>query len=82
MEYFFITFGVMISVIAMMAVGVIFGNIIIKGSCGGLGKITGDSCQFCKDDDECKHESSIPKLDITVDFKDYSPSNKTAPINY
>ena len=74
MEYFFITLAVMISVIALMAVGVIFGNIIIKGSCGGLGQLTGDSCSFCKTDDQCKHESKIEKLNLTVDFKEYSPN--------
>ncbi len=32
---FLITFGVMLVVIAIMAVGVIFGRKAIKGSCGG-----------------------------------------------
>ena len=73
MEYYFITLGGMISVIAMMAVGVIFGNIIIKGSCGGLGKLSGDSCSFCKTDDQCKHETQeeFPALD----FEQYQAKN-------
>lgn len=32
---FLMTFGVMLAVIAIMAVGVIFGRHAIKGSCGG-----------------------------------------------
>jgi uncharacterized protein len=35
MTYFLITFAVMLSVIAIMAIGVIFGRKAIKGSCGG-----------------------------------------------
>ena len=35
MTYFLITFVVMLVVIAIMAIGVIFGRRAIKGSCGG-----------------------------------------------
>ena len=35
MTYFLITFAVMLIVIAIMAIGVIFGRRAIKGSCGG-----------------------------------------------
>jgi uncharacterized protein len=35
MTYFLITFVVMLIVIAIMAIGVIFGRRAIKGSCGG-----------------------------------------------
>ncbi|MSP28080.1 MAG: (Na+)-NQR maturation NqrM [Methylococcales bacterium] len=35
MLYFIVTFVVMLAVIAIMAVGVIFGRRAIKGSCGG-----------------------------------------------
>lgn len=35
MMYFIVTFVVMLVVIAIMAVGVIFGRRAIKGSCGG-----------------------------------------------
>ena len=35
MMYFIATFAVMLVVIAIMAVGVIFGRRAIKGSCGG-----------------------------------------------
>jgi hypothetical protein len=35
MTYFVITFIVMLTVIGIMAIGVIFGRRAIKGSCGG-----------------------------------------------
>ncbi len=37
MTYFLVTFVFMLIVIAIMAVGVIFGRKAIKGSCGGTG---------------------------------------------
>ncbi len=37
MVYFIVTFLAMAAVIALMAVGVIFGRNAIKGSCGGTG---------------------------------------------
>ena len=37
MTYFLATFFLMLIVIAVMAVGVIFGRNAIKGSCGGTG---------------------------------------------
>ncbi|MDD2758872.1 MAG: (Na+)-NQR maturation NqrM [Methylomonas sp.] len=37
MAYFLVTFIVMAIVVAIMAVGVIFGRHAIKGSCGGTG---------------------------------------------
>jgi len=36
MTYFLVTFAFMLIVIAMMAIGVIFGRRAIKGSCGGV----------------------------------------------
>ncbi|MBS3965427.1 MAG: (Na+)-NQR maturation NqrM [Methylomonas sp.] len=37
MTYFLVTFLFMLIVIALMAVGVLFGRNAIKGSCGGTG---------------------------------------------
>lgn len=49
MSTYIISFVVFLSVVAMMAVGVIFSNIRIKGSCGGLGAIDGaESSCSCK----------------------------------
>jgi len=53
MQYFLITLGVLVVAIAGMAVGVIFSNKELKGSCGGLGKIMGDDCMFCEKKAEC-----------------------------
>ena len=54
MQYFIITFAVLMIVILGMAVGVIISNKALKGSCGGLGKIMGDDCMFCARKEECK----------------------------
>ena len=49
MTVFIITFIIFLCVVAMMAVGVIFSNIRVKGSCGGLGAIDGaESSCSCK----------------------------------
>jgi hypothetical protein len=80
MQYFLITFGVLIVVIAGMAVGVIFSNKELKGSCGGLGKIMGEDCMFCEKKDECdKHtddcETDCDKVD-ECESKTVECSNK------
>jgi uncharacterized protein len=36
MTYFLVTFAFMLIVIALLAIGVMFGRRAIKGSCGGL----------------------------------------------
>ena len=53
MKYFFITLFFMSVAIIGMALGVIFSNKALKGSCGGLGKIMGGDCQFCEKKDQC-----------------------------
>ena len=47
MELFFITFIVMAIAVFGMAVGVVFGNKPITGSCGGLNNIDGLECGVC-----------------------------------
>jgi hypothetical protein len=47
----FITFAVMLSVIAAMAIGVMNGRRPIRGSCGGL---NGGGCELCSG--KCKRE--------------------------
>lgn len=48
MEIFLITFGAMLLMVAAMAVGVIFSNKEIKGSCGGMKNIEGLQCGLCE----------------------------------
>ncbi|EAQ12779.1 MULTISPECIES: (Na+)-NQR maturation NqrM [Maritimibacter] len=49
MDTLILTFGLLVLVMLGMAVGVIFSNKRIKGSCGGLNAIAGaDHCIVCK----------------------------------
>lgn len=49
MDTLILTFGLLVIVMLGMAVGVIFSNKRIKGSCGGLNAIAGaDHCIVCK----------------------------------
>ena len=49
MNIFFITFAFFLLFVAAMAVGVIFSNRKIKGSCGGLNNVDGleGECLLC-----------------------------------
>ena len=38
----------------IVPIGVFFGRKPIKGSCGGMGKVMGKECAFCKDPENCK----------------------------
>ena len=51
MNIFLVTFAIMAAIVAMMAVGVIFGRGAIKGSCGGVG---GSDCVCTKKCDKRK----------------------------
>ena len=46
----------MLFTIVGMAVGVIFSNKKLRGSCGGLNKVLGDDCMFCEKKDRCSDE--------------------------
>ena len=49
-----ISFVVMAVALFGMAIGVIISNKKLKGSCGGLGAVMGDDCDFCEKKDECE----------------------------
>jgi len=59
MEIFFIVFFVFAGLMALMAVGVIFKNKPISGSCGGMSALGMDvACDICKGDPaKCDKES-------------------------
>ena len=59
MQYFLITLGVLLLVITGMAIGYIFSKKELKGSCGGLGKIMGDDCDFCEKKDQCDNHEDV-----------------------
>ena len=51
METFLFTFGLLLTIMVGMALGVIFMGKTIKGSCGGLNAISdADQCLVCKKD--------------------------------
>jgi hypothetical protein len=54
MKIFLITLGAIGLFLVLMSVGVIFGNIRIKGSCGGIGKVMG-TCGKC----DCKKKKEL-----------------------
>lgn len=54
-----LTFMILVSVVIVMAVGVLFGRQPIKGSCGGMAAIgMKNACDICGGDDQkCETES-------------------------
>lgn len=55
MNLFLVTFAIMAVIVALMAVGVIFGRGAIKGSCGGVG---GSDCVCTKKCDKRKRQEA------------------------
>lgn len=55
-EYFVVSFVVISLAVTGMAIGVIFSNKRLKGSCGGLNKVMGEDCDFCDKKDQCPDE--------------------------
>ena len=53
MKDFIVTFALIGISFAGMPIGVILSNKEIKGSCGGLGAVMGEDCDFCDSKEEC-----------------------------
>ena len=56
MDMFFITLGIMVLFTCAMAVGVLAGRKPLQGSCGGLGALMGEDCEFCDKKERCKRK--------------------------
>jgi len=62
MKLFLITLLILITAVAGMAVGAIFKNRPLQGSCGGLKNLFGLKCLFCARRD-CKNDSQKDHLE-------------------
>lgn len=58
MQYFVISLIFMLITVLAMAVGVIFNNKSLKGSCGGLGALMGEDCDLCENKDKCNDKEN------------------------
>ncbi len=73
MAVFFLTLVFLLIVVAGMAIGVIFANKPIKGSCGGMAAIgMGGDCDICGGNtDKCEEENqrleNLSKLNSSSD---------------
>ena len=58
-----LAFGAMLTIIAGMAVGVMFGRQPIKGSCGGMSAVGIDAeCEICGGNPQrCESQAEAPK---------------------
>ncbi len=66
MIYFLVTFAFMIFVVAIMAIGVVFGRRAIKGSCGGANNGSCVCVTKCDKRKRIEAEMEIINLDIPV----------------
>lgn len=76
MKMFLVSLVVMLAAIAGMAVGVIFSNKKLKGSCGGLGSVMGEDCMICEKKDECDKAPEQKEECLKLEVKDSSVSLK------
>ncbi|PCI58286.1 MAG: ApbE family protein [Methylophilaceae bacterium] len=72
MAVFFLTLAFLLIVVAGMAIGVIFSNKPIKGSCGGIATLgLGGTCEICGGDmDKCDEENNKGGEAKKADFYD------------
>jgi hypothetical protein len=58
MEIFLLSLTIIGLSIFGMAAGVVFSNKVLKGSCGGLGKLLGKDCEICENKDKCQRDKT------------------------
>lgn len=70
MAIFLLTLGFLLIVVAAMAVGVIFSNKPIKGSCGGIQNLgLGGECEICGGDmSKCDEQENSEKREVSPDM--------------
>ena len=75
-----LVFFIMLLLVAAMAIGVIFSNKPIKGSCGGLSALgLKESCMICGgDESKWKREAEIiGKADLAYDAMANKPADRS-----
>ncbi|MDD2885742.1 MAG: (Na+)-NQR maturation NqrM [Dechloromonas sp.] len=65
MEMFLVTFGIIVVIVLVMAVGVMFGRKPIAGSCGGYKAIDADCAFGCKN--PCEKRQARMKAQAEAD---------------
>ena len=70
---FFLTLSFLILIVAAMAVGVLFSNKPIKGSCGGIQALgLGEKCDICgSNTDKCEESLLAAKKSAQTDTEFY-----------
>jgi len=76
MVEFFLTFVILLAIVAAMSIGVLTGRKPISGSCGGLGSLgIGAACEICGGDPN-KCESNPSDDHIAADKSLYYDASK------
>lgn len=76
MGLFIISFLILLSMVCLMAIGVMFGRKPIAGSCGGVGAALGEKdyvCELCGGDESKCEEIKLQKPQASTLFTDASP---------
>jgi uncharacterized protein len=76
MGLFIVSFIVLLSVVCLMAIGVIFGRKPIAGSCGGVGTALGEAdyvCELCGGDEAKCEEIKSQVSPSSAPFTNASP---------
>lgn len=69
MQILFLTIGIVAALMAGMAVGVIFSNKPLRGSCGGVGGAGSCACEEAGTPNACKIEPAVSSSPTPIEFK-------------